>query len=290
MIKGIFKKCEYLIERKRCIFILMVFVILSFVLTSAVSFGFENERLSIIKPIHEISLLSNEQIVLNVHESSNENIDNYLKEYAEYYGLDSNKVISFARSITNDYTIDFNDVSGKITSDTLEGKSMLFVYYLSRDKLSKPLKDYDLSINYFKLTSNKTTMGKDQMLDNGLTFSQFLGKICDNLGVDKNYVLAISYLETGKNTSSLALKNNNFGGLRSSGSYFTYPSPEMGIIAMVLNLKGYEKYNFNNIYELSGVYTHGNKSNPSSTWVNKVNMYYNEIINNQAKYFLIEDI
>lgn len=290
MIKEIFNKCGYFIKKKKFILIAISIVMISYLSTGATSLGFNSDVDFSTISLHEISFLDDKQITLKVQESINNEYDNYLKEYASYYNLDGDKVVEFARNITNNYSISFNAVSGSIKSDTKEGQCMLFVYYLSRDKLANPLKDYNLSKSYFSIGNNRTTMGKDQILRSGLTFSQFLGKVCDNLGVNKNYLLAISYLETGKNTSGLALRNNNFGGLRGNGEYFSYPSPEMGIIAFVLNLKGYEKYNFNNIYELSGVYTHGNKSNPSNTWVNSVRKYYNEIVNNQLKYFLVEDI
>lgn len=233
-----------------------------------------------------VSLLAEEDFLIKKDNTSSE-YDKYLKEYAGYYNLDSEKVVEFARNVTEDYKLDLNDLMTRKYSDTIEGKSMLFVYYLSKDKLVNPLKNYGLSKSYFTVSSKIRTLGKDLMLDSGLTYSQFLGKVSDNLNVDKYYLLAISYLETGRVTSSLALRKNNFGGLRGSGEYYTYPSPEMGIIAFCLNLKGYEKYNFSNIYELSGVYTHGNKNNPSSTWVSSVRKYYNEISSNPEKYFIL---
>ena len=291
MIKEIFKKCGYFINKRKIILSVMTLAIVSLSITGTVSFSSNGEiNNDLSKSVQEIGLLNSNYISLKVQESINETIDGYLREYSTYYNLDGDKVVEFARQITNDYSISFNDVSGKITSDSTEGQCMLFVYYLSKDRLSKSLKEYDLSVSYFKTSNNKTTMSRDQVLSSGLTFSQFLGKVCDNLGVDKNYLLAISYLETGKNTSGLALKSNNFGGLRGSGEYFSYPSPEVGIIAFVLNLKGYEKYELNSIYELSGIYTHGNKYNPSNTWVSSVLRYYNDIVSNPSKYFLVEDI
>lgn len=237
----------------------------------------------------KISFVNTEAENLKAKKNLNKIIDNYLREYSIYYNLDENKVIEFARNITDNYNLSFDEIlGGKIKSDRLEGQVLLFVHYLSRDNLIISLKQYGLSVDYFKISNNRVTMGNDQILRNGLTFSQFLGKVCDNLGVDKNYSLAISYLETGKNTSWLALNKNNFGGLRGSGGYFAYSSPEDGIISFVLNLKGYEKYNLNNIYELSGIYTHGNRSNPSNTWVNNVQRYYNKIIANSSEYFYIK--
>ena len=289
MIEEILQRCGYFIKRNKFKFMIVSVTFFSLLLsTSTVSLATDENTLVNIT-IEEISLLASNDFNLKVQESINETIDGYLKEYSSYYSLDGDKVVEFARNVTDNYSISFNDVNGQISLDNKEGQCMMFVYYLSRDKLLKPLSEYGLSKDYFKVSSAHSTMGKDQILSSGLTFSQFLGKVCDNLGMDKNYLLAISYLETGKNTSGLALRSNNFGGLRGSGEYFSYPSPEVGIIAFVLNLKGYEKYNLSSLSELSGIYTHGNKYNPSSTWISNVNRYYNEITSNPANYFIVND-
>lgn len=235
----------------------------------------------------QISFISAEEISLKLKESVREEIDNYLKEYSSYYNLDGDKVVEFARSVTNNYETPLSEIysGNSVNSSTREGQAMMFVYYLNRDSLSKSLGEYGLSSDHFKVSGVMATMGSDQVLRSGLTFSQFLGKVCDNLGMDKNYLLAISYLETGKNTSSLARYSNNFGGLRGRGEYYSYSSPEEGIIAFILNLKSYEKYGLNSIYELSGIYTHGNKYNPSNTWVNSVLRYYDDIVANPGEYF-----
>lgn len=235
-----------------------------------------------------VSLLADEEIIKK-ESAPKADYEKYLKEYAYYYNLDPDKVINFAIEITEDFSIDLSEFLTRKYASNIEGKSMLFVYYLSRDKLINPLSDYGLAKSYFAVNSKRRTMNKDLVLDSGLTFSQFLGKVSDNLNMNKYYLLAISYLETGRVTSSLALNKNNFGGLRGSGEYYTYPSPEVGIIAFCINLKGYEKYNLTNIYDLSGIYTHGNKNNPSYTWVNSVRKYYSDISSNPSKYFILSD-
>ena len=287
MIKETLKKSVYFINNKRIIYSLITLVALSIII-NLTFLEFNDKTNNLEKPLKAISFLNSEEIALKLQESINSKIDNYLKEYSTYYNLDGDKVVEFARNITENYNINLSDVGGRITSDSTEGQAMMFVYYLSRNQLSKPLSEYGLSSSYFNSEYNMVTMNEDQTLRSGLTFSQFLGKVCDNLGMDKNYLLSISYLETGKNTSGLALRSNNFGGLRGSGEYFTYESPEKGIIAFIVNLKGYEKYNLTSIYELSGIYTHGNKYNPSNTWVSSVYKYYDDIVNNPSEYFLVE--
>lgn len=284
MIKEIHNKCVKIIKNKEIILTIGILIIIVILTTGSI----QKEEIDIKDTLKVINELNIKKVNNDIQENINTSLDNYLKEYSAYYNLDGNKVVEFARNITNNYTINLNDVGGRIKSNTTEGQAMMFVYYLSRDDLSKSLSEYNTSKNYFEIEKVKTTMDENEMLKSGLTFSQFLGKVCDNLGMDKNYLLSISYLETGKNTSGLARRSNNFGGLRGSGEYFSYDTPEMGIIAYVMNLKGYEKYNLNSIYELSGIYTHGSIYKPSETWVSKVYKYYDDIVNNQAQYFIIE--
>lgn len=286
MIKEIHNKCVRIIRNKEIILTIAILIIIVILTTGSI----QKEETGINDTLEVISQLNIEKINNDIQENINTTIDNYLKEYSTYYNLDGNKVVEFARNITNNYAINLNEVGGRIKSNTNEGQAMMFVYYLSRDELSKSLNEYSTSKSYFETEKIKTIMDENEMLRSGLTFSQFLGKVCDNLGMDKNYLLSISYLETGKNTSGLSRRSNNFGGLRSSGEYFSYDTPEMGIIAYVINLKGYEKYNLNSIYELSGIYTHGSVYNPSESWVSKVYKYYDDIVNNQAQYFIIEDV
>lgn len=288
MIKETLKKCVYYKNKRNIILCLIALITLSIIIIKIASLNYNTNYDNLEKNLKEINALNGKELALKVQETIKNNIDDYLKEYSIYYNLDGNKVVEFARNITENYNINLNDVGGRITSDTVEGQAMMFVYYLSRNQLSKSLSEYGLSSDYFKTNYDMITLGENQTLRSGLTFSQFLGKVCDNLGMDKNYLLSISYLETGKNTSGLALRSNNFGGLRGSGEYFTYESPEKGIIAFVVNLKGYEKYNLTSIYELSGIYTHGNKYNPSNTWVSSVYKYYDNIVNNPSEYFLVE--
>lgn len=219
--------------------------------------------------------------------------DEYIAEYATYFNLDPSKTIEFAHQVTNDYTKDFAEVIGNTNYvlENPEAASMMFCYQLQRDRLATRLSEYGLSKNDFIIPADIVTLNEDKTLNNGLTYSQYLGKICDLLGSDKYYSLAISYLETGRVTSNLALHKNNFGGLRSSGDFFTFPTPEAGIIAFCYNLKAYEKFNLQSIYELSGKYVHGNINNPSETWVNNVLSFHNQFVERSDEFFLpSEDI
>ena len=198
MIEEILQRCGYFIKRNKFKFMIVSVTFFSLLLsTSTVSLATDENTLVNIT-IEEISLLASNDFNLKVQESINETIDGYLKEYSSYYSLDGDKVVEFARNVTDNYSISFNDVNGQISLDNKEGQCMMFVYYLSRDKLLKPLSEYGLSKDYFKVSSAHSTMGKDQILSSGLTFSQFLGKVCDNLGMDKNYLLAISYQSLNK--------------------------------------------------------------------------------------------
>ena len=74
-------------------------------------------------------------------------------------------------------------------------------------------------------------------LSNGLTYEQYLGKICDEFNIDKELVLAISYLETGYLKSGLFTYSNNVGGQRGYNGWLKYPTLEAGIIGHVISVK-----------------------------------------------------
>ena len=120
------------------------------------------------------------------------------------------------------------------------------------------------------------------MLTNGQTFEQFLGHICDIYGMDKYLALAIIQHESGNMTSYLSKYKNNIGGQLVNGVGVSYPTMEAGIIAEVVLLKnlfdrcGLDKSSTNDLYTFSGMYVHGNLSEPSPDWTNKVMLFYNQ--------------
>ena len=243
------------------------------------------------KDINNMISFASKSLVIENTESLQEKdsilYEEYLREYSVYYNLNSDKVVEFAKNITNDFELNLKDfIKTSYDLDLKETVSMLFVYNLQKDNLVNKLSNYGLNKSYFKESYNITKMSRDLILRNGLSFSQFLGKISDLLDVNKYYALSISYLETGKVTSSLALNKNNFGGMRVSGEYLSYISPEAGIISFCLNLKGYEKFGLKSLEELSGKYVNGNVNKVSYTWINNVKRYYNNIIANENQYFV----
>lgn len=216
--------------------------------------------------------------------------ETYLYQYASYYHFDGDKVVELARNLTNNYTISFaevNNVSYEVECSA-EVETMIFVNQLNRNKLIISLEDMDMSRDDFLTDEEIVTINEDLILDSGLSYSQYLGNIADLIGLDKDYALAISLYESGRVTSNIATTKNNFGGL-SNGSYLTFSTPEAGIIAYCCNLKEYENYNIENIEQLSGLYTHGNRNLPSENWVYNVYWIHYEISNNNEKYFDIQE-
>ena len=228
-----------------------------------------------------------------------ENIyDEYLETYAEYFHLDADKVIDFARQVTNNYTLAFEDILGTdaYDIDNPEAACMIFVHELNRDGLNVSLSDYGLTPSDFVIDPNVTALPSDKVLSNGQTFEEFFGHVCDLLNVDKNWLLGITYLETGRLTSNISTTINNFGGLRGTNGFYTYISPEAGIIAHCRNLKRYENFDLQSIYELAGLYVYGDSSliykiynNPNdptlasysetmNIWINSVTYFHDDFL------------
>lgn len=231
--------------------------------------------------------------------------DEYMCKYAHIFHLDEEKVLAFAHMVTEDYTKDFTEVIGSsyYDVDSPEAACMVFVYNMQRNHLAQKLKEYTplasfpeyeeglvLSKEYFKTGEEVVTLGEDLTLDSGLSYSEYLGEVADLLGADKVYLLSISYLESGRVTSNLALNKNNFGGMRSNGEFFTFPTPEAGIIAFCYNLRTYERYNLTSLESLSGIYVNGDSSTVAENWVKNVRGFHSEITSNLDSYFLPEEV
>lgn len=235
-------------------------------------------------------VLLNERSINSYDFASIYTYETYLYQYASYYHFDGDKVVELARNLTNNYTISFaevNNVSYEVECSA-EVETMIFVNQLNRNKLIISLEDMDMSRDDFITDEEIVTINEDLILDSGLSYSQYLGNIADLIGLDKNYALAISLYESGRVTSNIATTKNNFGGL-SNGSYLSFATPEAGIIAYCCNLKEYENYNIENIEQLSGLYTRGNRNLPSENWVYNVYWIHYEISNNNEKYFDIQE-
>lgn len=123
---------------------------------------------------------------------------------------------------------------------------------------------------------------------NGEVFSKYIGRISDMIDLDKNYALALCLHETWRGTSELCLKQNNYGGMRANGDWFTFPSPEAGMIAFCINLNAYKKYHFEDKEDpwqsFANKYAEG-----SLSWQENYKAFYREVIRDSEKYFGTEE-
>ncbi len=221
--------------------------------------------------------------------------DECIENYCPYFNLNSQKTIEIARGLTSNYTASLSEfvnyTSYEITNE--EMAIILFTYRLQADNLSV---SWDvLGVNAEDLFIDQPVHvsradGEALVLENGDSGSQFMGKVCDILGLDKTYVLPIALLETGRFNSPLCRIKNNFGGLRTPAGWLSFPTPEAGIIAYCLNLKGYEKFGFGSLEEMSGMYAPvDNKRSPNILWVKNVRSIHYEVMNNMGKFFYEEE-
>ncbi|MDE5889299.1 MAG: hypothetical protein K2H20_04695, partial [Bacilli bacterium] len=194
--------------------------------------------------------------------------------------------LEIAHRLTNNYEEEQYQKTNVIAPSKLREKIGSFnsfeagvVYYI-RDLYRYPEK-YGSSIAEMRLdetpTINSTINESTIYMDNGLTFAQYLGKICDLYGMDKALTLAIVYEESGIMTSGLFKYNNNIGGLRGYAGWMSFTTLEAGIIAHVISVKAIiDNYNIdmndpNAVYTLSAIYVHGNPgAGISESWSGKV--------------------
>lgn len=212
--------------------------------------------------------------------------------YAQKFKLNVDKTLELVRNFTNDYTSELylkNFIIGpesiQTTKEPFASEEAGIAYFI-RDLYRYPQK-YGISIEEIR-ASDETSIERMVVdgkiyVDNGMTYEQYLGKICDLFAIDKNIVLAISYMETGYLKSNLFSYKNNVGGHRGSSGWLSYPTLEAGIIAHVLTVKAItDNYNIdstseNAISELSSIYVNGHPDNPDEHWTSKVTLISNQI-------------
>lgn len=238
--------------------------------------------------IDDLVKLSERPFFTNLNNlTENRRKDNTIIYYAQKFKLNVDKTLELAHSFTNNYTderFNQNYVIAPVESVDSIGSFDSFeagVIYFVRDIYRNPEKygstfeeihaSYDVDID--------RVMVNDIIYLDGLTFYQYLGKICDMYGVDKALALAISYQETGILTSNLFVNSNNMGGQKGYNGWMKYPTLEAGIIGYVLSLKNIiENYEIdmsteNAIYDLSGPYVNGMKGTISENWAQKVTYF-----------------
>lgn len=228
----------------------------------------------------------------------------FLTQYSNYFHLDSNKVIDMAKQLTNNYQESFSNVLSEKTMeeydlynviDNPETASLLFSYFVYRNiignegELVFKISDFGYSKNEIISTTEIETVdydyqnGEELVLENGLTRSQFTGKICDLLKMDKYYTLAISYSETGVDGCPVSRNYNNYGGMKNkNGEPMKFPTAYAGLASQALNLKTYPvRYNVDSLEKLWQVY-----AEKGEDWLRNVNHFYNLISSNPSLYFI----
>lgn len=220
--------------------------------------------------------------------------DNTIIYYASKFKLNIDKALEIAHTLTNNYDDPEYLNTYAIANSSNRAKVGSFtsfeagVVYFVRDLYRYPER-YGSSISEMRLdetsTINKTINNDIIYMDNGLTFTQYLGKICDLYGLDKALTLAIVYEESGIMTSGLFKYNNNVGGMRGYAGWMNFTTLEAGVIAHVLSVKaiidnyGIDMSDPNAVYTLSAIYVHGNPyAGISESWSNKI-LYFMEKIN-----------
>lgn len=218
--------------------------------------------------------------------------DNTIIYYAQKFNLNVNKVLEIAHNYTNNYTSEMYIIDHIIGPESVKQKMGSFkseeagIIYFVRDIYRSPSR-YGVTSEEIKkelvVDQYKNRVDGKVYLSNGLTYEQYLGKICDELNVDKELALAISYLETGYLKSNLFNLSNNVGGQRGSGGWLKYPTLEAGIIGHVITVKaliennGIDTTSPNAIRDLSSIYVNGHANNPSDSWTSKVTIIKNRI-------------
>lgn len=214
--------------------------------------------------------------------------DNTVIYYASIFKLDIDKTLEIAYKYTNNFEdeeFNKNFVIGPKSIKKSKGSFPSFeagVAYFARDLYRYPER-YGSSIYEIRLDESPTIKTKDKkgniIMDNGLTFEQYVGHICSLYEVDPAFTLAIINLESGYQSSYLFTNKNNVGGHRGiGGTWKSYTTLEAGVLAHVLSVKNIaDKNNIDakemtneEIYAFSGTYVTGSAAKPSSSWTGKV--------------------
>lgn len=251
-------------------------------------------------PEQEVVLLD---LSTEVSESDKRNdlIDSYLEEYSLYFNMDKNRVITLAREATDDYKNGFLDIIGEVRADISDEETacLVFVYRLYRNKLAISLEDFGFKASDFKNSDGIYGKGREEgetlILRNGETENQFMTRISKMIGLDETYSLPISLTESGRFQSSMCRNKNNYGGMRATKEYMTFPSPEAGIIAFCMNLKGYEKYELDSLSSLCQKYVFGRKLTEEelndenvlrslNIWMKNVGSFHRQILADYEEY------
>ena len=220
--------------------------------------------------------------------------DNIVRHYAQAYSLNEDKVLEIVHYYTNNYS-DPNYVQSNVVSTPSYypntgwiGSWEAGIVFFIKDIYTYPER-YGSSIPEMRLTDvARTARRYDEagniIMDNGMTYAQYVGYIADLFGVDKATVLAISYHETGVMTSNLFRNKNNIGGHKGLNGWKSFLTLEAGVIGHVLAVRNIaakagvsDLTTYAGLSAFSSVYVNGHVNNPSESWTNKVTYFRNQI-------------
>lgn len=102
-------------------------------------------------------------------------------------------------------------------------------------KVAKPSVKMDVTNTLYKGSPEFLDMflGNGKLKGQGKTFL----KAQEKYGINAVFLIAIAQLESATGKSNLAIKNNNFGGMRSKKGWLKFKTPEAGIDSLASNLK-----------------------------------------------------
>ena len=225
------------------------------------------------------------------------NKDKVVRQYAQAYSINQDKAVEIIHNLTNNYTDPTYLENHIVHTNTYYpntgwiGSWEAGVIFYIRDLYTYPER-YGSSIAEMRLTEVPRTLRKydeagNIIMDNGMTYAQYVGYIADLFGVDKASALAISYHESGVMTSNLFKNKNNIGGHKGLNGWKTFLTLESGVIGHVLAVRNIaakaganDLTTYAGLSAFSSVYVNGHVNNPSDSWTSKV-MYFRNQINSQ---------
>lgn len=213
---------------------------------------------------------------------TNQEMYDFFHKYCGYYALDTDKVYALAISLTDnfkdeqflkDYVIgDTTFYMNRYTYTSLEAGVIAFI------------RDLSLEPEKFGISLNEYSTG---VYEECTTYECLVGEVADLCKIDKNEVLAIMYLETGRFTSNAFMNYNNPAGIMLSTGLKRFPSKEQGIIEATFNLElNYYRDNPNITLDEMGLKYcppgPDNGTGENYMWPKLVKQIKNEIINDPS--------
>lgn len=245
--------------------------------------------------VDDVVSLSDRDFFVNLSNMTEERQkDNTVIYYAQKFKLNVDKTLEIARRLTKNYQDEKFIATNYIPASSKKAKAQTFnsfeagIIFFIRDIYRYPER-YGTTYEEIRASEDINTnriMSDGYIYLDGLTFQQYLGRICDLFGIEKSLALAISYHESGILKSNLFVNSNNIGGQKGYEGWMKFPTLEAGTISFVLSLKNIiETYEVDlnselKIFNLSGPYVYGTKTKTDEHWASKVS-YYKEKIEEQ---------